>query len=567
MNSNKRVSSSTIESLTKRLRQDELNANGAQPRVTATATVEGPRKIQLFCHSSHRDRTQDPKPEDFTMNIYPGSLPIRQYDKVEIIHAAIPLVHYNIGPDQDTLYFSEDTDYSLLPSAIKSQYPALFNGNGSAKTGVPTMFMIRIPHQTYSSSQLIHVLNHVTPCAEPVVNVALPNYASSYASSANAVLRKISPQNTYCFEFDTVSSRVLFKSTNNLVPFQIHCCSSVFRIDSTDPSINNNAETDVTQIKITSVSFDSTLNQLLVTTSGSTSNVVKNSIFSKITLRSDRTRKVLILSNYALNVFSQETPAPSTIISSTSFKLTLPSTETWTNIFPDADESSYVVGVIETLASYRNAWSSIGFTLSNGDGYTKYPIIAIRSAETSSSTDQVFTSSLPHSIPSGYDDVKVVNVNGVQEDTFYKVSTESCMSSHTMVFKQNTMTVTSTVVNDGAYFYAPGFMTSDQIVDLRGPTIVFIRVDVNGVSIGNIHPSFDFVPGRANVYMGHIHLDTIDNGTVYASNRHAFIGSYVSPHSTHEAPTKIRVRLYDNKGKTYILNGLDWSLTFEFYGS
>ena len=553
---------------------------------SAPLTVAGPRRLLLYCNSNNRDKASDPLTEDFTMSIYPGTLPISKYDKLEIIHAAVPLVHNNIGPHSDTIYISENTDYSLLNSTFRTSgdYPNIFDEQGdvlSGVIGVPTMFELRIPHQNYSAFQLVNVLNNIIQTATPVISTNIPNYAINVGYAANAIdLRsRLSLQNKYTFYFDSSSNKILLQAIHpqtpntDPVPFQIHCPSSIYPIDSTDMAYTNNPDSTIYQIKITSVQYHSETRQVTITAARSATNLVSNSI-ANIVLRSIAMKRVLVLDKYQLYTFPEEIPAPSSIANTTTFTLTLPESINSSFFYTDPDtmliHDESIEGVLETYASQRMAWPLLGFTISNENGYTSYPITGFYNANVSDlSTVHLLTTNIPMKIPAGNTRLMLSNIVGNGTHGPYTVSSFVAPSAYNLAINRNSADFSSiqTIPSSSSSLHVKGYLTGNQIVDLRGSTVVFIRVDINGVPIGTIHPSFEFVPGRNAVYLGNILLDSVDGGTVFSSNRNSFIGSYVAPHSAHDAPSRIRVRLYDDKGKPYHLNGLDWSMTLEFYGS
>ena len=530
------------------------------------------KMVQIYCNSKDRDKTIDPSTDKFTIPVFPGTLGIKNFNRVEIGQVEFPVVHSNISERYNRLYFSEDTDYALLATSVKEEFTDLFiddDPEGTAKTGVPTMFVLEIPAENYSANTLVNTLNNIIQTATPVTNVQIPSYAQDYAASAASLRQRLSPQNNYTFHFDTVSLRITMKS-DNAVGFQVHCPSLVFPVNSADSTIVNNPDSVGIQVKINSATYNKDQHKLTIVTTRAVHNVINNSVVS-LKLRSDKTSATLTIPNFMLYSTDSE------IIDQSTFKITLSEDSTWTDVFGtwDAGNTVYtgdntVYGVLETLASSYSAWGVLGFTLSNSEGYTKYPITGIYSAECSDSANQhIFTTSQPMNFDSTVTSLHFVNLEGINENSSFAISSDITPTTFSVAVDKEVenvayLSLNSSIPPDDAYFYVPGYISGNRIPDLRGPTMVFIYVEVNGMRLGNIYSSFDTSCGRSNNYLGSVRLDATQTTTVFASNKQTFIGAYNAINHYHEAPTKITVQMFNDKGQQYNLNGLDWSITLNF---
>lgn len=238
---------------------------------------------------------------------------VLQYDQIRPLRIAlcdvtIPITIDVINNRNDSFYFSEQT----------------------STTGM-TLYVCKVPHGNYTSSQLVSVLNNVIKQAYPY---PIQGGVTSPATT--------NPKNSYTFEIDNVYNyKVAVKTSGaDVNPFVIH-----------HPTYYHRNRQFTNSLNIHQVSFNSSTFTLTIFISGDAHQIQPGDLINRAMIREAASSIQLIISDYS--VFAVNT-------SSNSIDLKYTNDSVW--IFSSNSITTTSNSNVHTKSMFNNIAETIGFT-------------------------------------------------------------------------------------------------------------------------------------------------------------------------------------------------------------
>lgn len=458
--------------------------------------------------SRARDNKQHPTPEAFQIRL---ETPLRNVRYIAVRNIELPNTKYNIGTSNNVLYFSEADD----------------------GTNAPTTFTVVVPVGSYTTNELVSVLNNL-------VNGAVPYTAAADTIQGTKSPRTGSPENTYTFSYNSVSGKICMKATTLTRGYSLHA-----------PPFNRKQTIDVTGVSLSDGAVD-----LLTVYTKEPHNIAGNAVVN-IELY-DTSGNSFSLTNQPVYV---DVDGGSTTPNSGSFVV-----EIANGSFSSMTLTDTITGTVRPLAATNNIALSLGFVTSRdvASGYEAPTIVAVD--ETGASATRYFTTNAPHCLAVG-NAITFANLAskeaGTNPDTVLAVVdnyTFTATTNDAITVTQLGLTPSPTVSYLGAY-------TGDEKVDMRNPTIMFLRMCANNqYDIGRIiNKSSCDLSANESKYMARVFVNTDLNDTAFTDGDRNVIGADYLQAPINKLQT-IFFELLDENNERVDLNGVEWSIGVDILG-
>lgn len=247
---------------------------------------------------------------------------------VEIIKFGVSMMAFNIGPGNDTLFFSE-TD----------------------GTSPDTIYVAHLSHGSFSYSQLVTMLNTAMLAANPQTSSA------SYNGTPQSTLGF--SQNTYTFVLDAIRHTLSLRVAGSLKT-SIHCPpTELVNTNNTNQTGRSYNKTNYCSINVQSATYNSTSKLLTIVTEGAHNLTYGAQI--TLNLISQTTNKILNISRLGLYTCDI---ASGTLISSASSH-TIVVAKDLDAVWNYATDDNTVYGTLQPYHCVNSLWSMLGFKTSS----------------------------------------------------------------------------------------------------------------------------------------------------------------------------------------------------------
>lgn len=422
-------------------------------------TLRRDRQRKLFISSADRDRYKYATAAQFTLTV-PDSLRFstERVQSIALHDLVFPYAGYVINQYNDTLYMSE-------------------NGNGVSTA--PTLYYQQISHGTYTVNQLLDHLNEISVNWVADTTPALPTPGGFTFNSQSL-------QNVYTWDYDPMSLRLIFMTTNSSpVTTFIHCPP----YKHTERAIGQSTRRFVSDVLVTNAYIvTGATNVLRLNTTGTKHNIVFNAMITEIRLVSRVNPGRVYTKNNI--VFYSAAAYTSEVLNSYDeewLQIEIAGLgAAWAAIFDSTDTA--IEGYIRTRAASNCGWRVLGFINSNDDGYTQIPVTAVSDGNSLTRTLHKFTTSLPVyrtatqtiTLPAGAN--WSLTPAAPQTPTLGAAAAGFMFSVAKAAFTLNSTVPSATTP---WHVYSTGYFVSDQVLDLRGDSLhILIRVKINDVTVG-----------------------------------------------------------------------------------
>ena len=528
------------------------NGNGKN---SSNGGDESDTKKLIFINSANRDKTIYPNPSTFVLNVIDTTPRVRSGQiKGVTLHTLTYLNStYNIDATCDTIFIS----HGIVSGYGNPQYPLLM--------------CVKIPHGNYTPTTLVSYLNTVGPIGATCdySSTELANIQKWTPSFNSASWLPFFPYTSTTWTLDPSSNRLCIQASpvkNALTSStSIHCPPT---------AITQQPRPDCTlplDIQVSSINVLST-DVVMFTVSGCTHNVIFNALMDTIVFKSNSgSNKRLVIndvmfyepdtnSGCSLNAYT-----PTTItISISGISALLAST------FASSDMPT-LTGMIRPYCTLGSAMNKLGFNQSIPN-CSIVNVSTVSNGGTQAEQTSVFAMTAdPVYVGTG---VTVSNPSGSGTGLFQGVTSATLSASVAGYVMQFTLSGVANLTSPSTccinnYFVADRSMFLDY-----GLQNVFMRLSVNGIAIGRITQSRQFVQNNdaadasgifaawpVDVPYGNVitkYFSQHDSG-VYDIPLHA-----VSNSSSNRI-YQLAVSIVDENGIEIQRNGLDWSCMLQFH--